>query len=68
MKEFGGVFIASQGLRFTDGEEIPAAGEADAISWGQQTIANPNLVRRHEEDADLNEPEPTSFFAGGPVG
>lgn len=67
-KEFGGVFIANQQLSFADGDSMIEAGEADAISWGQQFIANPDLVRRLEEGADLNEPNPNTFYGEGPVG
>jgi len=67
-KEFGGVFIANQQLSLADGEAMIAAGEADAISWGQQFIANPDLVRRHELAADLNEPNPNTFYGDGAVG
>lgn len=67
-KEFGGVFIANQQLSIADGEEMIAAGEADAISWGQQFIANPDLVRRCEVGADLNDPNPNTFYGEGRVG
>lgn len=67
-KEFGGVFIANQQLSFTDGESMIAGNEADAISWGQQFIANPDLVRRIEQGADLNEPNPMTFYGDGPEG
>lgn len=67
-KEFGGVFIANQQLSFADGESMIAASEADAISWGQQFIANPDLVRRIEQGADLNEPNPMTFYGDGPEG
>ncbi len=39
--QFGGALIANQGLSREDAESLIAAGEADAISWGQQFIANP---------------------------
>ena len=67
-KEFGGVFVANQQLSFTDGEAMIASGEADAISWGQQFIANPDLVRRLEQGAELNKPDPNTFYGDGPVG
>lgn len=67
-KEFGGVFIANQQLSLSDGEAMIASGEADAISWGQQFIANPDLVRRCELGAELNEPNPNTFYGDGPVG
>ena len=42
--------------------------EADAISWGQLYIANPDLVRRCAEAADLNVPNPQTFYGEGPEG
>ena len=65
---FGGPFIANQQLSKEDGETMIAAGEADAISWGQQFIANPDLPRRFAEGAELNEPQPQTFYGDGPVG
>ncbi len=67
-KEFGGVFIANQQLSFADGESMIENEEADAISWGQLYIANPDLVRRCAEAVDLNEPNPETFYGEGPEG
>ena len=60
---FGGAYIANQGLSLAQGEALLEAGEADAVSWGQLYIANPDLVRRHAVDAPLNEPDPETFGA-----
>ena len=69
MKEaFAGPFIANQQLTQEDGEAMIETGEADAISWGQQFIANPDLPRRFSEGAELNEPKPETFYGDGPVG
>ncbi|MCP5535972.1 MAG: alkene reductase [Akkermansiaceae bacterium] len=67
-KEFGGAFIANQQLSQQDGEDLIQAGEADAISWGQLIIANPDLPARFATGADLNEPQPETFYGDGPVG
>ena len=67
-KLFGGPFIANQQLTAEDGGKMIAAGEADAISWGQQFIANPDLARRLAEGSDLNTPQPETFYGDGPVG
>ena len=45
-----------------------AAGEADAISWGQWFIANPDLPERLESGAPLNQPNPATFYAPGALG
>ena len=69
MKEaFGGAFIANQGLSREDGEALIEAGEADAVAWGQQFIANPDLVERFASGAELNEPNPETFYADWPEG
>jgi len=65
---FGGPLIANQQLSFADGEAMIDAGEADAIAWGQLYIANPDLVRRCESEAALNEPQPQTFYGKGPEG
>ena len=58
---FGGPFIANQQFTFEQGEQLVQSGLADAVSWGIRFIANPDLVRRYELDADLNEPDPNTF-------
>ncbi|MDB6071278.1 MAG: NADH:flavin oxidoreductase/NADH oxidase [Verrucomicrobiales bacterium] len=66
--EFGGVFIANEQFTKESAEAAILAGEADAVAWGQQFIANPDLPRRFREDAPLNEPQPQTFYGQGPVG
>lgn len=65
---FGGPLIANQQLTQDDGEAMIAAGEADAISWGQQFIANPDLPERFAQGANLNDPQPETFYGDGPEG
>jgi 2,4-dienoyl-CoA reductase-like NADH-dependent reductase (Old Yellow Enzyme family) len=67
-KAFGGPFIANQALTLEQGETMLQSGEADAISWGQLFIANPDLPRRFAEGAGLNDPNPDTFYSPGPVG
>lgn len=67
-EEFGGVYIVNQGLSKSDAEDLLASGEADAASWGVQFIANPDLPRRFELDAPLNQPNPSTFYAEGTEG
>jgi len=69
MKEaFGGAFIANQSLSREDGEKLIEAGEADAIAWGQQFIANPDLPERFAVGAELNEPRPETYYGEGAEG
>jgi 2,4-dienoyl-CoA reductase-like NADH-dependent reductase (Old Yellow Enzyme family) len=55
-------FIANQQLSFEQGESLIQSGEANAISWGVQFIANPDLVKRYAEGAPLNKPNLRTFL------
>ena len=67
-QEFGGVFIANEQFTKESAEAAITAGEADAVAWGQPFIANPDLPLRFREGAPLNEPQPQTFYAKGPMG
>lgn len=67
-RAFGGPMIANQQMTKELAEQLLESGEADAIAWGQQFIANPDLPRRLELDAPLNTPDNTTFYADGPKG
>ena len=67
-KRFGGVFIANQQLTQATAEKLIAQGNADAASWGQLFIANPDLVRRFTEGLTLNEPNRDTFYGRGATG
>ncbi|WP_232495553.1 alkene reductase [Novosphingobium kaempferiae] len=44
------------------------SGLADSISFGRSFLANPDLVRRLDEGAPLNEPRPEHFYTQGAEG
>ncbi|MGE4529113.1 MAG: alkene reductase [Rhodospirillaceae bacterium] len=67
-KAFGGVFIANEGLTKAVAQGLLDAGEADAVSFGKDYIANPDLVRRLAEDAPLNAWNQNTFYGDGTVG
>jgi 2,4-dienoyl-CoA reductase-like NADH-dependent reductase (Old Yellow Enzyme family) len=67
-KAFGGLFIANEQHTLESAEKVLASGEADAISWGQLFLANPDLPRRFELNAPLNTPNPATFYAPGATG
>jgi len=65
---FGGTYIANGGY---DGERAKAAllaGDADLIAFGVPFIANPDLPLRLAIGAELNEPEPGTFYGGAARG
>jgi 2,4-dienoyl-CoA reductase-like NADH-dependent reductase (Old Yellow Enzyme family) len=65
---FGGVYIANDKFTFETGEQILAAGEADAVAFGKLFIANPDLVERYRLKAPLNPWDASTFYSSGPKG
>jgi N-ethylmaleimide reductase len=69
---FGGPMMANSGFGvITTREEAIAIvedGFADAVAIGRPIIANPDLVRRWEENREVNEPNPATFYGLGAEG
>ncbi len=43
-------------------------GHADAVAVGRPALANPDLVRRWQEDLPLNDADPLTFYGDGAAG
>ena len=67
-KAFNGVYIANEAFSEESAEAIIENGYADAVSFGVQFIANPDLPRRFAEKLPLNEPNSSTFYAEGSTG
>ncbi len=67
-RAFGGVYVANEKFTQATAERLIEAGEADAVAFGVQFIANPDLPRRFLDHSPLNDPDPTTFYAPGPKG
>ena len=65
---FGGVYIANEKFTRETAEQALQKREADAVAFGVMFIANPDLPRRLELGAPLNEPRPELFYSSGPAG
>ncbi len=65
---FGGPYILNEGLTYETAEKAVAEGRADAVSFGQAFIANPDLVERFRQKAELNPPVYETFYAKGATG
>jgi 2,4-dienoyl-CoA reductase-like NADH-dependent reductase (Old Yellow Enzyme family) len=61
-KIFGGVYIANERMTGESAAQVLAAGEADAVAFGQLFIANPDLPLRLKLNAPLNAPQPATFY------
>lgn len=60
--------IANTGYTKETGEAELAKGIARMISYGALYLANPDLPKRFELNAALNEPDRATFFGGGEKG
>lgn len=67
-KAFGGVLIANEKFTKESAEVALNSGAADAVSFGKQFIANPDLPERFKLNAPLNPPDPSTFYGGGARG
>lgn len=67
-KRYSGVYMANNCL---DGDAAQAAidaGRADLVSFGRAFIANPDLVRRLQSGAPLNQVNRDTLYGGGAQG
>jgi 2,4-dienoyl-CoA reductase-like NADH-dependent reductase (Old Yellow Enzyme family) len=62
-QEFGGVYVANEKFDLAGAQKALAEGHADAIAWGKDFIANPDLPRRLQLGAPLNPQRPELFYA-----
>jgi len=63
-----GLYVVNGGYDGPKGEEALRSGRADAVAYGRAFLANPDLPRRLQLRAALNEPDPTTFYGGGAAG
>lgn len=63
-RAFGGVYIVNEKFNKESAEAAISAGEADAVAFGKDYIANPDLVRRLKEGAPLNAWDGSTFYTG----
>ncbi|MYM81956.1 alkene reductase [Duganella sp. FT50W] len=65
---FGGVFIANEKLDKVVAQSLLDSGKADAVAFGKDYIANPDLVARLQADAPLNPWKAETFYGPGEEG
>lgn len=64
-QRFGGVLIANEAFTADSAAAELANGHADAVAFGKDFIANPDLPRRLLENAPLNAQHPETFYGYG---
>jgi 12-oxophytodienoic acid reductase len=66
-KAFKGTFIAAGGYDQEEGNKVVSDGYADLVAYGRIFLANPDLPRRFELGAPLNEYDRSTFYTQDPV-
>ncbi len=67
-RRFGGPVIANELMSKNDGERLIDAGHADALAFGRDYIATPDLAERLQQNLPLNTPNKDTFYGEGPEG
>ncbi|BDH46135.1 alkene reductase [Salmonella enterica subsp. enterica serovar Choleraesuis] len=65
---YDGVIVAAGGYTQEKAEEMIARGFIDAVAFGRDYIANPDLAERLRQHAALNPQRSESFYGGGAEG
>jgi 2,4-dienoyl-CoA reductase-like NADH-dependent reductase (Old Yellow Enzyme family) len=65
---FGGVYVANEGFDLESAQAVLARGDADAVAFGKDFIANPDLPARLAAGAPLNPWRMETFYSGGAEG
>jgi len=65
---YNGTLIINKGFNKETGTKILEDGYADLVAFGVPFLANPDLVKRFEIDAPLNEPDKNTFYTTGTIG
>jgi len=64
---FKGSFIANGGYDFAEGNKVVTEGYANLVSFGRLFLANPDLPKRFEVGAELNNYDRMTFYTSNPV-
>ena len=65
---FDGVVIANEGMTQDVAEKLVEDGRADAVAFGRDFIATPDLPRRFRDGLKLNDVDFSTFYVGGAKG
>jgi len=65
---FKGVYMANCRYDLARAQQAIAADAADMVSFGVLYIANPDLVERFRRGAELNTPDPETYYGGNEHG
>jgi N-ethylmaleimide reductase len=61
---FKSIYLANCGYDLARAQQAITTDAADMVSFGTLYIANPDLVERFRQGAELNTPDPDTFYGG----
>lgn len=67
-ERFHGPIVGAGAYTLEKAEDLITKGLIDAVAFGRDYIANPDLVERLKHKAELNPQRPESFYGGGAEG
>ncbi len=65
---YQGLLMANSGYDKDTANAAIASGKADLVSFGKLFVANPDLPKRFQLNAPLNEPDSSRFYGGDEKG
>lgn len=65
---YDGTIITNAGYDQESGNTVLKEGTADLVAYARLFLANPDLPERFAANADLNEPDPNTFYGGDEKG
>jgi N-ethylmaleimide reductase len=65
---YNGLLIGNLGYSAEEANTAIAAGDVDAVTFGRPYLANPDLPKRFESGAALNDPDPSHIYGQGATG
>lgn len=66
-KAFNGTFISAGGYDREEGNKLVSENDTDLVAYGRLFLANPDLPRRFQLNAPLNEYDRSTFYTSDPV-
>ena len=67
-KNYSGTIISNMGYSADEANAAISAGHVDGVAFGTAFLANPDLPARIKAKAELNSPNPATFYSPGPKG
>jgi N-ethylmaleimide reductase len=65
---YQGAIVGNMGYSAEEAEAAISSAKLDAVAFGVQFLANPDLPDRFAHNAALNPPDPTKFYSAGAEG